>query len=311
MKRKQIILSTKSITFEEGFKEYLNNCKLKNLREATITHNINGYKAITKYIPADTPIEIITKTTYDDMIIAMRNSGIKDSTLYIYCSDFRKFINYFIEQNYLVPFTVAMPKVDKTSKDTYTDEELKRLLKKPNLKTCSFTEYKIWVLENLLLSTGVRLSSFINIKIKDLDFDNCVLNVTHTKNRKPLIIPLNKSIQLILKEYLKHRQHNSNEDYLFCNIYGDQLTKVAVTNEITRYNQARGCSRGIHKFRHTFAKKWILAGASLVSLSKMLGHSNLQITSDYVNLLVSELQEEVDKVDIISTFTKDRLNLKS
>lgn len=310
MKRKQIILSTKSITFEEGFEEYINNCKLKNLRPATITHNINGYKAITKYIPADTPIELITKTTYDDMIIAMRNTNIKDSTLYIYCADFRKFINYFIKQGYLKPFQIIMPKVDQQQKQGYTDEEVARLLKKPNLNKCSFTEYKIWVLENLLISTGLRLSSFINIKIKDLDLYNSVLNVTHTKNRKALIIPLNKSMILILKEYLKHRQHNSNEDYLFCNIYGDQLTKVTVTNEITRYNKARGCSRGIHKFRNTYSRLWIMAGGSISTLSKTLGHSNLKITSDYVNLLVSDLQEEVDKIDVLNAFNKDRLNLK-
>ena len=38
---------------------------------------------------------------------------------------------------------------------------------------------------------------------EDLDFDNCVVNLNTTKNRKPLIIPLSRSIVPILKDYIK------------------------------------------------------------------------------------------------------------
>ena len=65
--------------------------------------------------------------------------------------------------------------------------------------TCS------WVIVNFLLSTGVRQNSLINVKIRDVDFDNSVVYVNMTKNRKPLIIPLNEDILKILKEYLQYR----------------------------------------------------------------------------------------------------------
>ena len=47
-----------------------------------------------------------------------------------------------------------------------------------------------------------------NIKIKDLDFDNNVVYVNVTKNRKPLIVPLNHTMVSILLEYLKYRHHS-------------------------------------------------------------------------------------------------------
>lgn len=37
------------------------------------------------------------------------------------------------------------------------------------------------------------MNSLINIKDKDLDFDNVVIYVNVTKNRKALIIPMNTS----------------------------------------------------------------------------------------------------------------------
>ena len=47
--------------------------------------------------------------------------------------------------------------------------------------------------------------SLVNIKIRDVDFDNGVVYVNTTKNRKPLIIPLNEDIVKILQEYLQYR----------------------------------------------------------------------------------------------------------
>ena len=45
-----------------------------------------------------------------------------------------------------------------------------------------------------------------------------MVHINVTKNRKPLIIPLNADIKKILQEYLKYRKGEAN-DYLFCNVY--------------------------------------------------------------------------------------------
>ena len=82
-------------------------------------------------------------------------------------------------------------KVDKNPIETYTEDELQLLLKKPNIKKCKFMEYQCWVMTNFLFSTGVRQRSLMNIKIKDIDFDNKIVYVNVTKNRKPLIVPMN------------------------------------------------------------------------------------------------------------------------
>ncbi len=89
------------------------------------------------------------------------------------------------------------------------------------MKKCNFTEFQCWTINCLLASTAIRLSSLINIKIQDIDFD-----IIHTKNRKSLILPLNKDILRILREYLKHRL--VEEGYLFCNTYRKQTNKATL-----------------------------------------------------------------------------------
>ena len=208
-----------------------------------------------------------------------------------------------MNEGWLSHFKMQAIKVDKSHVETYSEPELQALLKKPNVKKCNFTEYQCWVMTNFLFSTGVRQRSLMNIKIKDVDFDNNIVHVNVTKNRKPLIVPLNLTMASILSEYLKYRHHKSNDDFLFCNVFGQQLAKSTCYHMLYEYNKRRGVeTTGIHRYRHTFAKQWIINGGNVVSLSKLLGHSSLDITQNYINLLVSEVAKQVNEFNVLDKF---------
>ena len=150
----------------------------------------------------------------------------------------------------------------------------------------------------------------MNIKIKDLDFDNRIVYVNVTKNRKPLIIPLNEDIVKILHEYLKYRQ-GSLEDWLFISTYGDQLTRSSCYHALWDYCHICGIERtGVHRFRHTFAKKWVTMGGSVVTLQKILGHSSLDITENYLNILTTDLKKDMDEINIIRSLKQDHIKMR-
>lgn len=198
-------------------------------------------------------------------------------------------------------------KVDQSHVETYTDEELHLLPKKPDLKKCSFIEYQCWVMTNFLFSTGIRQRSLMNIKVQDVDLENMIVAIRVTKNRKTLLLPLNTTMASVLKEYLRYRQHKDGEDYLFCNVFGKQLLKATCYHMLYHYNKSRGVDRtGIHRYRHTFAKQWILNGGNVVALSKMLGHSNLSITQNYINLLVTDLSKQVEEINLLDRFAPNK-----
>ena len=262
-------------TFKDGCEEYLLDCKARNLREGTLKHYTDTMKQLYKYIPEDTPIEDLNATTFREFIVEMRERPeINSQSLNTYARDLKTIMYFFMRQNYIDTVKLDVPKVDKKPIETYTDTELQTLLKKPNLKQCTFTEYKMWVMTNFLLSTGVRQKSLLNIKIKDLDFDSELINITHTKNRKALIIPMNSDIKKILQEYIRHRG-GEKDDFLFCNIYGKQLAKSTMIHTLLEYNKARGVEKsGTHRYRHTFAKKWVLMNGNIVTLQKILLRTN-------------------------------------
>ena len=163
--------------------------------------------------------------------------------------------------------------------------------------TLTFEEGRNKHLENC------RQRSLMHIQIKDLDFDNNVVYVNVTKNRKPLIVSLNYTMVNILQEYLKYRHHKSNIDYLFCNTFGQQLVKSTCYHMLYEYNKRREVqTTGIHLYRHTFAKQWILNGGNVVSLSKLLSHSSLEITQNYIHLLVIDIAHKADEFNVLDKF---------
>ena len=132
------------------------------------------------------PIADMSKKTMDDFVVALRErEDLNDMSIYTYSRDLKTVMYFFMEESWLQYFKIKLAKADQQPVETYTDEDIRKMLKKPNLKNCNFTEYKSWVIVNFLLSTGVRQHSLINIKIKDLDFDNRMVyvNVTKIENR--------------------------------------------------------------------------------------------------------------------------------
>lgn len=302
--KRLVMNENNAITFEEGCEKYLENCKQRNLRDGTINHYKQSYTQFFKCFRREMLLNDFTEQDYDNYVIYLRKTFNNDVTINAYLRDLITTLHFLMRDGYMQEFKMKSIKVDKHNVKTYTDNELILLLEKPNIKKCSFTEYQSWVMTNFLFTTGVRQRSLMHIKICDLDFDNNMVNITVTKNRKPLLIPLNKTMINILKEYLKYRQYKSTDDYLFCNVFGQQLVKSTCYHMLYEYNKRRGVeTTGIHRYRHTFAKQWIINGGNVVTLSRLLGHSNLSITQNYINLLVSDLSKQVEEIDLINKFS--------
>ncbi len=310
--KKLRIVEQNFLTLEEGCNKYLDNCRSRNLREGTINHYRQSYVQFAKFFDMQMPVSDLDEKMYQKYVVFLRETLHNDVSINSYLRDFITTMHFLMNEGYLPHFKMQAIKVDRSGVETYTDAELTALLKKPNIKKCSFIEYQCWVMTNFLFSTAVRQRSLMHIRIKDIDFDNNVIYVTVTKNRKTLIVPFNRTMCGILQEFLKYRQHKSDDDFLFCNVFGKQLTKSTSYHMLYEYNKRRGVeTTGIHRYRHTFAKQWILSGGNVVSLSKILGHSSLQITQNYVNLLVSDVAKEVESINLLDKFaTQERIKMR-
>ena len=172
---------------------------------------------------------------------------------------------------------------------------MKKLLKKPNMKKCTFAEYRNWVIINLLLNNGCRAATIRNIQIKDVDIENKVIYLRHTKNKRAQVIPLCEALCGVLREYMRVRG-GGRDDYLFPNENGVQLTENGLRCTISKYNKRHGVEKtGIHLFRHTFAKKYLVdCGGNAFTLQRLLGHSTLDMTKHYCAIFDADITRDFD-----------------
>ena len=187
MQKMKMVLNN-SLSFEEGCNLYLDSCRIRNLRQGTINHYRQSYTQFYKFFDRDMPVRKITKKHYNEYILFLRSYIDNDISINAYLRDFITTMHFLMREGYVEPFEMKAIKVDKHTINTYTDDELRALLKKPILRDCTFMEYECWVMTNLLFSTGIRQRSLCFLKVKDVDFDNQILQVNVTKNRKALLV---------------------------------------------------------------------------------------------------------------------------
>lgn len=301
--RKIQIRTTNDKVLAEAFENFIRHKKINNLSSESILYYNRCYKTFCQFHNPTLPCNTITQDVVERYTEFLQSKNIVDITVNSYLRGVRAMLYYFMERGYLQEFSVKLIRFNKKIKETYTNEELDILLKKPNLKICAFAEFRGWVMINYLLGTGNRLSTMINVKCGDIDFDNNVIRLTKVKNRKEQIVPLSSTLREILKEYLLYRKGDS-EDFLFSTVYGEGMTKSGVTTAIKTYNIDRGVAKhSIHLFRHTFAKLWILNGGDIFRLQKMLGHSSIDIVKEYVNMFSSDLQVDFDQFNPLESIS--------
>ncbi len=308
MKKISLKRSVENVMLSEALELFLRKCRVKNLSERTI-ENYRDNIGLFEQFYGEKTVSNIDKHTVDDYVFWIRNdSGRRCGAIAIntYLRSLRAFLYYCMDCGYVKQFKMELLKTDKTVKETYTEEELERLLEKPDIEKCGFCTYRTWVFENYLLGTANRLSTALNVKIGDIDFENGSILLHKTKNRQQQYIPLSASLSGILGEYLEIRGGEA-DDYLFCDEYGQKASLNSFRIAVRKYNIKRNVNKtSIHVFRHTFAKNWILAGGDPFRLQKILGHSSLTITREYVNMFGQDLQLDFEKFNPL-----DRMKQKS
>ena len=281
--------------------------KTKGNSKATIDYYNRFYKKLQKYIDGlgepvtSSPIEFIEN---DVCLMGFKASlgDVGQQTVNSYLRGYRAFGKWCEEQGYIKYFKCPIKEVDPPAKQVYTDKELEKLLVKPD--TRCYPEYRNWVIVNLLLSTGARENTIINIKIGDVELEEGYIIFNTTKAHKVVRLGLERKMLNILAEFISKWRTGGDlteDDYLFANEYDEQLTRGGLYHAIRNYNLRRGVNKtSIHLFRHTFAKNWITSGGDIITLAKVLTHSELEMVKRYSNLYANDVKSAIEEHSTLS-----------
>ena len=299
-----------SNTVKETFGDFIISRKAKGLSDKTLTTYNQHFKAIQRHIDVDIPIDDLTKTNLESMISSMRKAELAPNTISSYVRTMKTFLSWCNDEE-ITSLKIQNYKSEETIKETYTDKELEQLLKKPNMRSCAFAEYRTWVIINLLVNNGTRAATVRNIKNKDVDLENLVIYLRHTKSKKSQVIPLCTELCGILKEYMRIRG-GGDDDFLFPTENGGQLKEHGLRSSIARYNNRRGIEKtSIHAFRHTFARKYLVdCGGNAFTLQRLLGHSTLDMTKHYCAIFDADIAKNYDRFSPLAQMKSNSTRIK-
>ena len=286
----------------EAAEEFFRYNKAKNLSEDTQDAYKRRINKFVKFYGATEAISNIRQKDLDEFMYELSESGIKPITIKTDMRHLRTFINFCASRGYMENLIVPMPRVEETVKETYSNEELKLLLAKPQGN--NWVEYRDWVMVNYFFSTGQRLSTVLNIKVNELDLTNHQVKLSHNKDKRQKYMPLSSALVEVLREYI-YMSGLESEDWLFPEYEGGQIKKRSAQSSIAEYNQSRGVEKtSIHLFRHTFAKTYITNGGNPAKLQKLLNHKTIHMTMHYVNLYGEDISSDLDTYNPLDNFTK-------
>ncbi|OOM75453.1 tyrosine recombinase XerD [Clostridium puniceum] len=303
-------------TVSDCYEEYMNYCKYRGQREATIESKKSFYKyELPKMISVDENITKITEGMVQAHVTSMMDRGLKGNSYSTFVVKLKAFLTYCFKKEYLKEFEIKIPNVLLEKKSIYTEKEIKMLLTKPDLDTCVIGDYRSYVMIAFFMGTGCRSQTILNVRVKDINYENQSILFRHMKTKRQETVPLSRFLRGELLEYISNMGLKNN-DLLFPKIDGTQMSYNTLHENLENY--FKHCNvkmHGINTFRNTFATMFIKNGGDIYKLKVLLNHSTIKTTERYVNLLPLDFKEELlqyNPLDVLRNRVKGtRMKLKN
>jgi len=165
---------------------------------------------------------------------------------------------------------------------------------------CPYRHHIMPLIFRMAYMCGLRVSEARLLKVADVDLENGILTINHSKKDNSRLIPMSDSLAERCREFSK-KVHpcSAPEGYYFQSIDGRPMTIGNLYKNFRRFlwrarisHRGRGYGPRIHDFRHTYAvhclKKWSEQEKDLTVylpiLKTYMGHDSFKDTAYYLRM---------------------------
>jgi integrase/recombinase XerD len=186
----------------------------------------------------------------------------------------------------------------------YTADELTRFFAETDkcryCYECPYRHLIMPVFFRMIYMCGLRVSEARLLKVADVDLENSVLSIHHSKKDNSRLVPMSGSLTERCRHYSERvHPYPVAEDYYFPALDGKPMTIGNVYKNFRRFlwrarisHGGRGRGPRIHDFRHAYAvhclKKWAEQEKDLTAylpvLKTYMGHDSFEETAYYLRL---------------------------
>lgn len=146
---------------------------------------------------------------------------------------------------------------------------------------------------------GLRLDELLHLQVSDIDSSRMVVHVRQGKGQKDRVVPLSPRLLGELRAYWRwHRPRT----WLFPNrTQTGALHAGTIQRGFRLLVQRAGLTKPatMHTLRHSFATHLLEAGVDVLTLQKLLGHTQLSTTAVYLHLRSEHFQRIPSLLDLL------------
>jgi len=238
---------------------------------------------VEKGLPAD--LSSLTRDNVLGWLDALRARGLTTGTIRTRWRGLRRFTSWLVAEDILANDPLAGIVVDKPESPPVpilTDEELTALINA--CKGKGFNDLRDAAVIRLLIDCGLRVSELTGIDTKDLDLDAESVEVTG-KGSRVRVAYFGSKTGLALDRYLRARRahRHATDPALFLGERG-RFTPDGVRERLKVRAERAGLDARLvhpHRFRHTHAHDFLLAGGQERDLMRLLGWRSEGMLSRY------------------------------
>jgi integrase/recombinase XerC len=284
---------------EKYIEEFINYLKVqKNYSEFT---RINYEKDLIEYS------EFLNNKNYNynsmdykkcmNYLIYLDDKKYKKNSISRKLSSLRTFYKFLVLNNYSDnnPFLlISSPKKEKKIPRFINYQGIDEIFNIPDIKTMEGQREKV-ILE-ILYGSGIRVSELVNIKIKDIDFNNKTILI-FGKGSKERMVPFGDYALDAINTYINDGRNkylgDIESEYLIVGKNEPNLTTRRIEQIIDSLIKKTSIKMNItpHMFRHTFATHLLDNGCDLIAVQELLGHESLSSTEIYTHVSNEHLRE--------------------
>lgn len=204
------------------------------------------------------------------------SDGIASSTLNVRVASLKLYFRKIVRKLELV-VSIPNPRVPKYDTEILNQNEILRLF--DACKDCR----QLLVLQ-LFYDCGLRVSEVVALRPSDFNPADRTVRIRNTKGHATRTVYYGHRLRDTLNHYYK--SHGLHNDTLIDSYTqpGKPLSKSGLQHIIKQLIRRAGIKKraSCHTLRHTFAVHYLNGGGSIFTLQKLLGHSCITITLDYL-----------------------------
>jgi site-specific recombinase XerD len=147
----------------------------------------------------------------------------------------------------------------------------------------------------LMLRCSLRVEEVSNLRLDAIDYRQNQITVRNGKGAKDRVVYISDDAADALAAYLRRRPQTKEQKIFLVEkgpSKGKPISVRGIQKRIEFYSKKSGISVSCHQLRHTLATQLLNAGAGLVTIQNLLGHSRIKTTMRYCKLSNLKAQRE-------------------